>query len=257
MRKGNRNFAGWAVLALLLAGCGGSPQRPNPQTDSARLAEIKTNLGVEYLRESREDIALDRLQEAIKLAPNYAPAHTALGMLYAQLRQFEDAEKHYRRALQIVPDDSGTLNNYGLFLCQRERMDEALRMFDRAIANPVYQTPEIAHSNAGTCLLQHGDSQRAETRFRQALQINSKLPPALLQMARLSFDLDRALAARGYLQRYGEVASHTPASLWLGVRIERALGDRLALGGYEQKLQREFPDSEETRRLLESRAEAR
>lgn len=256
MTTGRRNVAG--LVLLLLAGCGGAPQRnAAPQNDDARLAEIKTNLGVEYLREGREDIALDRLQEAIELAPRYAPAHTALGMLYSHLRQFEDAERHYLRALQIVPDDSGTLNNYGLFLCQRDRMDEALRMFDRAIENPVYQTPEIAHSNAGTCLLQQGDRERAETRFRQALQINPKLPPTLLQMARLSFDLDRALAARGYLQRYAEVASHTPASLWLGVRIERSLGDRLALGRYEQQLQREFPDSQETRQLLESRAEAR
>jgi type IV pilus assembly protein PilF len=149
------------------------------------------------------------------------------------------------------------LNNYGLFLCQREQMDAALRLFDRAVANPVYQTPEIAHSNAGTCLLQHGDIAGAEARFRQALQLNPKLPPALLQMARLSFDLDRALAARGYLQRYAEVADQIPASLWLGVRIERALGDRLALGRYEQQLQREFPDSDETRQFLESRAEAR
>ncbi|MCC6202556.1 MAG: type IV pilus biogenesis/stability protein PilW [Gammaproteobacteria bacterium] len=257
MTAWRRDAAGLALL-LLLAGCGGTPQRSTRmQSDDARLAEIKTNLGVEYLREGREDIALARLQEAAELAPNYAPVHTALGMLYAQVREFDDAERHYRRSLQLAPNDSATLNNFGLFLCQRTRVDEALVLFDRAAANPVYQTPEIAHSNAGTCLLQSGDRTKAEARFRQALQIDATLPPALLQMARLSFELDRPLPARGYLQRFEAEAAHTPASLWLGIRIERALGDRDALGRYEQRLQRDFPDSQETRLLLESRTEAR
>lgn len=247
------------LLTLALAGCGGTPQRGSQQqpTDDARLAEIKTSLGIEYAREGREDIALERLREALKLAPNFAPVHTALGMLYTQLRQYDDAERHYRRALQIASDDSGAMNNYGLLLCQRDRVPEALKMFDLAAANPVYQTPEIAYSNAGTCLLQHGDLAGAEQRFRQALQVEPKLPPALLQMARISLDLNRALPGRGYLQRYEEVAAHTPPSLWLGIRLERALGDRFAASRYEQMLEKDFPDSQEARLLLESRSGAR
>jgi type IV pilus assembly protein PilF len=149
------------------------------------------------------------------------------------------------------------MSNYGLLLCQRDRMPEALKMFELAAANTVYQTPEIAYNNAGTCLLQHGDLAGAEQRFRQALQVQPKLPQALLQMARISFDLNRALPGRGYLQRYAEVASHTSASLWLGIRIERVLGDRLAISRYEQMLEKDFPDSQEARLLLESRSGAR
>lgn len=249
-----------AGLLIGVTGCGTAPSRGGGNTAAEsgdRLAQIKTELGIEYMRDGRDDVALERLQEALQIVADYAPAHMALGMLYSKLRQFEDAERHFRRSLSIDPDDSGTLNNFGLFLCQHNRADEALAMFDRAAANPVYRTPEIAYSNAGTCILRNGDRDGAEQRFRQALRINPKLPPALLQMASISFDLNRYLPARGYLQRYAEVAEQTAASLWLGINIERALGDNDTLGRYEQRLRQDFPDSEEARLLLESRARPR
>jgi type IV pilus assembly protein PilF len=55
------------------------------------------------------------------------------------------------------------------------------------------------------------------------------------------------------LQRYLEVGAHTAQSLWLGIRIERELGDRDALASYSLQLEKSYPDSEEARLLLESK----
>lgn len=249
------------VLALLaslaLGACAGNPSRDRTDPDSPepdRLAQIKTDLAIEYMRDGRNEIALRRLREAIDLEPNFAPAHTALGLLYARLRQDDDAERHFRRALRSAPNDAGALNNYGLFLCQRGRTDDAIGMFEQAAANPLYETPEIALSNAGTCLLDTGRAADAEGYLRRALQADARLAPALLQLAQISYDRQDFLPARAFLQRYLEVARHTPRSLWLGIRIERELGDRDALGSYELQLNRNFPDSDEARLLRESRA---
>jgi type IV pilus assembly protein PilF len=249
----------WLKLSLFLSlaalqGCQSNPPLADEVAQSGdRLADIKTQLGIEYMRENQDAVALRRLLEAIDLDPNYAPAHNALGLLYTKLGQDGEAEGHYRRALRSAPNDPSALNNYGMFLCQRGRVDEAIGMFAKAAANPLYETPEVSHSNAGTCLMQAGRLAQAEQNLRAALEENGRLAPALVQMAELSLELNRPLPARGYLQRYLEVARHTSRSLWLGIRIERALGDRDAEGSYALLLEKNFPDSAETRLLLESR----
>jgi type IV pilus assembly protein PilF len=49
------------------------------------------------------------------------------------------------------------------------------------------------------------------------------------------------------------VAPHTPHSLWLGIQIERVLGDRNALSSYGMLLRNNFPAAEETKLYLKSK----
>ena len=71
-------------------------------------------------------------------------------------------------------------------------------------------------------------------------------------MSQLSFDNTNFLSARAYLQRYLVISRHSPASLWLGIKVERKLGDEDALSSYELSLKNNFPDSIEAGLLLES-----
>ena len=48
----------------------------------------------------------------------------------------------------------------------------------------------------------------------------------------------------------------TPDALWLGVRVEEALGDMAAAGAYSTQLLENFPDSVEARQLLEAEQNA-
>ncbi|MCP5143410.1 MAG: type IV pilus biogenesis/stability protein PilW [Gammaproteobacteria bacterium] len=248
----------FTVATLTACGTGGGT-RSNPRDDSdqVRLARIKTDLGLAYLREGRNETALDRLHEALDLAPDFAPAHVGLGLLYARLGKDADAEQHFRRALRESPEDPTALNNFGLFLCQRQQVDEAIGMFDKAAANPLYESPEIAWNNAGTCLFQAGRQDDAESQLRRALRRNPRIPPALLQMASISYNHQDYLGARGFLQRYLEIASHTASSLWLGIRVEQALNNRDAVASYGLLLNRNYPDSEEARRFRDLRQDSR
>ncbi len=71
-------------------------------------------------------------------------------------------------------------------------------------------------------------------------------------MAELSFEAEQYLAARGYMQRYEQVSRHNSRSLWLGIRIERKLGDKDAVSSLAMLLKANYPDSPETRLLIES-----
>ncbi len=253
-----RQTAGYLLLLVsmfCLVACQSAGERKEAAEDRERIAQLNTQLAVQYAARQDYATALQKLEKALEADSNYVDAHDALGVLRARLGQFEDAERSFSKALKIDPDNSTALNNYGQFLCQRGRYAEGQKSFLKAVENPLYRLPAAAYTNAGTCALDSGDPESAEIYYRKALAVDPRFPPTLFQMAALSLRLERYLPARGYLQRYQEVAQQSAASLWLGIRIERQLGDEDAVASYELLLERSFPDAPETRLLFESRAQ--
>lgn len=242
------------ICAAWLAGCastGGDPGALRPNASTNRVAVTNLNLGIEYMRAGNMERALERMNRALEADPDYFGTHNAFGLLYQRLGDPGRAERHFKRAIELNGNDSASKNNYGSFLCSAGRYAEAERVFLSAAANPLYETPEMAYSNAGTCAVMNDQPAAAEKYFRQALSLNPGVPTALIQMAQISLDQDNPLSARGYLQRYQEVARHTPASLLLGIKIERQLGDKNAVSSYEMLLRNSFPDSVEVQELRE------
>jgi type IV pilus assembly protein PilF len=250
-----------AVVAWGVTGCqqgsivskeGEKTVATEPRSDS-RLAEINTQLGVEYMKEGNYEVALKKLKKAIDIDAGYARAYDVLGLLYVQLGENNNATQSFKRALELAPNDSNILNNYGLFLCRQGDPKQAQELFAKAVQNPLYQTPEVAYTNAGLCALdQQKDRESARKFLRQALEKNPEMPVALLQMSRLTFDDKQYMAARGYFERYAQVGKHTSASLWLGVQIEQQLGNTDAADSYAMTLKGKFPDSQEAQRLMKN-----
>lgn len=218
----------------------------------AEIAVVNLNLGIEYLRQGNYEKALEKLNRAKMANNSYAPIHNALGLVYQQLGEEEIAEISFKRAIKLDPSDSSSLNNYGLFLCRNQHFDEAEELFIRAANNPLYDTPEIAITNAGTCVLANDQPEKAGNYFREALNKNPNVLPALIQMAELSYDHGEYISARGYLQRYLGLTKHNPKSLWLGIRIEQELGDKNAVSSYALLLRNTFPDTKEAALLDET-----
>jgi type IV pilus assembly protein PilF len=219
---------------------------------SNEVALSNLNLGIEYMQQQEYEKSLEKLNKALAADPKYTPTYNVLGLLYQRLGKNEEAEQYFKRALSINANDPNTLNNYGQFLCSTKHYDEAQDLFMKAAADPLYETQEIALTNAGTCALHNNHPDVAESYFRQALEKNPRISTALLQMAQLSYTNGNYLSARAYLQRFLVVAPHTPASLWLGIQIERQLGDKNTLASYVLLLKNNFPDSRETGLLKES-----
>ena len=71
-------------------------------------------------------------------------------------------------------------------------------------------------------------------------------------MSQASLESGNHLSARGYLQRYLEIGRHTPSTLWLGVQIEKELGDKNAVASYSMLLRSKFPESPEAQKLNQS-----
>ena len=247
--------------AALLGACSGTMTRPDMEDSTGKLGEeqaaqsgagdIYTQLAVAYLRNGQVGIALQQAKKALEVEPDNAGAHNVIALIYTRLREFDLAERHYLEGLDAQPKSFYLRNAYGTFLCDRERYREAADQFRLALENPLNRSPEVALTNAGICDLARNDRAQGEVNLRRALQLNPLYSVALMEMAKLSYENGEYLSSRAYLQRYLAVASHTPASLWLGIIAETQLGDQDAVASYSLMLRNQFPDSQEVQLLRE------
>lgn len=237
-------------LCCSLLACASNEVRNKEQ--DLKYADTHVRLAVGYLQQGRVDAALERLLQALDAAPDYPEAHSSIALVYDQLGENEKSIHHFERALKLRPEDGAIHNNYAVSLCRQGKPHEAEKHFLQAIKSRNYRTPARAYENLGVCAMQIPDLDKAETYLRNALQINPKLPAALLQMGRISLQKERYLSGRAYLQRYQEVAPLDPQGLWLGVQVENKLGDTESARKYALQLRKNFPDANETRLMLEA-----
>lgn len=241
----------WLCACTLLACVSGGSTQINSQSsrDTIERARAHTELGAVYYQQNKMEIALDEFNEALEANPNYALAHNGLGMVYAGLREDVKAESHFKRSVQIDPNSSESHNNYGNFLCARGRIDESIMHFLEAVKNPLYATSQLAYANAGVCALKKKDEKNAEMYFIKALQIDPLYHRAAYQLAQLQFNQGQALRARETLQ-LALYQQATPEVLWLGIQIERKLGNKDAEASYSLDLRKRFSDSPQAKLLM-------
>jgi type IV pilus assembly protein PilF len=243
------------IAAGLSAGCVTQTTVSNiseSKADDADAAELNYQLGARYLRNGNYELARDRLLLSIELEPRNAVAHYTLALTYEELDNLRLATESYQNAVRIAPRDYNVQNAYAVFLCKQQEYDEAQEHFDRAIRITENDYSEITSTNAGVCMMQKPDPVLAEEYFRQALERKPTYGEALLQLSALKFSEEDYLSARAFLQRF--LSSNIPSAsvLYLGVRIEEALGDERARTTYANRILREFPESAEARTILES-----
>ena len=248
------------LAVFVLPGCQGPTVRNVPASGDATgqlgsplagrsPADVYIGLSGAYLSENNLSEALKNAKKAVIVDPRSSNAFYVQALVYQRLGQLADAEKSYVRAVELDPRNPVALNAFGSFLCNQDRFEDADAYFRRALSNPLYETPWLASHNAGWCRERAGDRDGAESDYRAALQVNPRFAPSLLGMARISYEQANYLSSRAYLQRFAEVGTHTPESLWLGVRTENQLGDRDQMASYGLKLRARFPDSDQAKYL--------
>ncbi len=254
MRK---TFSLCAIIVLMLSACASVSEPVNPRINNEIAAQANTQLGIMHMREGNYEVARLKLEKALELQPDRVEAHEAIAILFAQVGETSQAEKHYKKSLQLNPEYARGRNNYGQFLCAQGHYKKAEKQFLLAANNPFYDFPSLPFTNAGLCAKRIPDMVKAEEYFRLALQKDPAFASALLQMGLISYSKGDYMSARGYMQRLEEVTKHSPESLWLAVRTEYALDDHEAWRNYSILLKNNFPESNETRTLQEWENERR
>jgi type IV pilus assembly protein PilF len=246
------------LAAALLAGCAArQPEGPSTETgtivgevgDPRNRARVHTDLAALYYERGNMGIALEELRRATAADPRYAPAHSLFGRVYMDLKENRLADESFLRGLQLSPNDPEINHSYGWFLCQTGQEGESIRYFLQAIRNPLYATPWISYSAAGVCSLRMDNVKDADEFFQRALRLNADEPTALLKLGAIRYQQGNMEDARKLVTRYNKLVAPSAESLWLGLRIERRLGKRVAEQSYAEQLRRRYPGSPEYRAL--------
>lgn len=103
-------------------------------------AVARRNLGMAYEEIGDVERAKDHIIEALKLDPKDAWSYVLLGNIYMKReKNYDRADKLYRRALELTPNDAMLLANYGALMAEKGNAEQAAEFFERAIqADPQY-----------------------------------------------------------------------------------------------------------------------
>jgi type IV pilus assembly protein PilF len=215
-------------------------------------AKIHTELGAMYFQVGNNAVALDELQIAISADSSYFPAYSVRGLVRLGLKEYDKAEDDFRQALNIAPNDPEVNNNYGWFLCQTGKERQSIAYFLNALKSPLYETPDRAYTNAGTCALKAGDLEGAQNYLLKALQLSRDgALNARIELAKLFYKRGILEESKIYLNdALRMMEPPTADALWLGLRLERKLGNRSGESGYASQLRSRYPSSPEYQEFL-------
>lgn len=218
-------------------------------------AKLHTELGSLYFQNGNLIVALEELTIATSIHPDYAPAYSTRGIVLYYIKEYASAEKDFQRALSLAEMDPEINNNYGWFLCQIGKFRESVTYFERAIKNPLYQTPEVAYLNAGSCYVKIGELDTGEEYIRKSLRFTPENPPALFQLAIILYKRGNFDGAREHLKNVVRLSDPSAEVLWLFLRVDRHLGNRESESSLTAQLRRKYPDSPEYQELLKGNFE--
>lgn len=225
----------------------GADSMPTPydETDAQRRARIRLELATGYFQRGQTMVALDEIKQVLNADPSYADAYHLRGLIDMSLGDQASAEDNLRRALSLKPGDPDVMHNYGWLQCQRQKYAEAHQLFERALAVPTYASRSRTLMSQGICYDRAGSAAEAERAFLKAYELDAGNPIVGYHLASLLMRRGEVQRAQFYIRRVNNAEFASSESLWLGLKIERALRDHVAARQLGDQLRKRFPDSRE------------
>ncbi len=94
--------------------------------------EVNNDLGVIFRREKKFDEAEKYFRKALNLDPAYSPAYNNLGILFMLTGDQTKAEENLHKAIQYNIRDADALYNLGILFLYKKNYDQARLFFSRA-----------------------------------------------------------------------------------------------------------------------------
>ena len=136
---------------------------------------------------------------ALEIDDSLAEAYTSLGMVDYQLWQPAQAEKEYKRAIDLNPNYATAHHWYSLLLTSLGRADEAMAEIERA-----QQADALSPIVAINVAIQHfkrGDLDGAAVQYQKALELNPNFPAAISDLGLIYAKQGREQEAVASLQK--------------------------------------------------------
>jgi tetratricopeptide (TPR) repeat protein len=105
----------------------------NCRSSTGEARELKEE-GNKLLDAGRINEAMEKYKEAIRLKPDYAIAHSKLGVAYAMLERYDEAIAPFKKVIRIKPDSFGAYHNLGSTYAELKRYEESIFHYEKAIS---------------------------------------------------------------------------------------------------------------------------
>lgn len=212
--------------------------------DPKSAAETRVKLALVYLRKDDMQQAKENLDKALEYQPNNANIYRVYAYYSQRVNEDEDAEKYYKKSLSLDSKHPDTYNNFGTFLCRKERYEEAEKAFLTAIAQTSYSNVADTYENAAYCSEKAKDIDKAIYYYEYAQSHNPNKTSLNLSLAKLNIDKKHYDAALLNLFNFHKKSKATPESLWQSIRLSFATEKGASLTKYAGQLLQEFPESQ-------------
>ncbi len=236
-----------------ITGCAFEKSASKDGQNLADLLQRQLDLGVGYLQNQEYQRAKDKLNRALEIDPKSAPVHTTLGLLFQLEGEYDLAEQHFRTAIKHDGELTQARNNYGAFLYSQQRYQEAVAQFSIAVKDRFYANRAVVFENLGVVYVTLDDQTSAENAFRNSIRLNPGQLRALLELAEIKFNENNYVESRELYKRHMNLASHSPRSLWLCIRLSEIFPGPEEEADCQLTLKNIYPTSEEYVLYLNSR----
>ncbi|HEX7337658.1 MAG TPA: tetratricopeptide repeat protein [Gemmatimonadales bacterium] len=121
-------------------------------------------LGNAYFGRQDYEKAIAQYRGATDVAADFAPAYNLLGYANRSLGRYDEAEKAFKKYIQLIPDDPNPYDSYAELLMKMGRFDESIGQYRKALeVNPQFSP---SYTGIASNLMFQGkyDASRAEAK---------------------------------------------------------------------------------------------
>jgi tetratricopeptide (TPR) repeat protein len=175
--------------------------------------QILSQLLVQQGRDQEASQALTRALKTLELsAQEKAEYYKVIGNCMARLGQNPDAERAYKKALELSPASDETQSNLGSLYLEQGQIPDAKRCYQDSIAsNP---TNDKAWVGLGLCFVAEGDKEAAHDAFSRSLERNLRNSTAIFHLVKCAYEIKKYSQAERMLSNYVEIAPVSPSLLY-------------------------------------------
>ncbi len=223
-------------------------------------AQRRLVLALAYFEQGQNDVALQEVRAALKIDPQNASAYNLLGLIHQRnhapalaLQSFETSVYWAKQTASSV-DLADAQHNLGWLLCEQTQYPKAQAQFEQALLQTHYRQQSKTLMASGICHLRAGQADAARQSWQQSLANDPLNALVRYQLALLDWQTQPSVAntllAPLHAQQLGSAES-----LWLGVRVARALNNPLDMQKLGQQLLQRYPESVQAQAWIQRKFE--
>ncbi len=175
--------------------------------------QILAQLLIQQGRDQEAAQSLSRALKSLELnKQEKADYHKMIGNCMSRLGQTSEAERSYKKALDLSPASDEVQSNLGSLYLEQGQVTEAKRCYQDSISsNP---NNDKAWVGLGLCCVADGDKESAHEAFARSLEKNLRNSTAIFHLVKCAYEIKKYSTAEKMLSNYVEVAPVSPSLLY-------------------------------------------